>query len=62
MFRPLSEQASYGLYTDVVIFILQDRVSQHVPTFVGGDLLWYLNNFHNLSAAEAVGASLNRLQ
>jgi hypothetical protein len=49
----MSEPASTVSEQTFVIFLLQERVSQHVPTFVGGDLLWYLNNFCNLSAAGA---------
>jgi hypothetical protein len=44
MFRPLSEPASYGLLTAFVIFLLQERVSQHVPTLVGAGLLRSLHS------------------
>jgi hypothetical protein len=38
MFRPLSDPVSYGLLTAFRTLLLQERVSQHVPTLVGAGL------------------------
>jgi hypothetical protein len=53
MFRPLSDPVSYGLLTAFLIFLLQERVSQHVPALVRAGLLLSLNRFHNIYTSGA---------